>query len=187
MTPNYQAQVEALRLLVEEQTVECPACHNIGGFDWERSPYFDGRPGGRELDPNCGYTGRIPDPLYATLREALRVECTRHEWADSSYTRCVRCWIVWPRDGSRIPPTGYVTRNVKGCTSSMVAGLIVVPAAMALVAGLVVGIISVEAALEIWEVKKNWLVKVFDSSDPATYAIATVTEAIQQRAAREAP
>ena len=92
------------------------------------------------------------DPLYTSLREALRVSKPVCGVSD-----CGTCELA------------YYTRNVEGCTSSMVAGLIA-------------GNTPHELIWPAWGTRANWLETVFLDSDPAAYALNYVTAAIQRRA-----
>ena len=87
----------------------------------------------------------ISDPLYDPLREALREPST----------------------------FGYVTRNVEGCTSAMVAGLIV---------GCLMPKLWLVLFSEHISLRREWFLSVFDDPDPAAFALDYVTEAIERRA-----
>ena len=162
-TTSYQPAVEALRQLVEKQTVKC--LHQGWPCTCDsKEPYLP---------------GRIPDPLFNPLREALREKCPCLV-ADPSSTymsyeehpiACKRCYLRGHHSDKECQcnGTGYVTRTVEGLPSSAVAGLIV-------------GNTPIDVIMSSW----LWVVLVFQDEAPATYAITTVTEAIQRRG-QEAP
>ena len=163
---NYQPAVEALRQLVEAPTVVCP--HGLK--DEHGHPVV--------LCAKCLGTGRIPDPLFNLLREALREKCPCGPIDGTVWVArmCNNC-LGTTRTGLVHEPTcsrcigGYITRNVEGWPSSAVAGLIVDAAPRDL--------IRYHLVFRDWE---HWLVYVFNCLDPADGAIADVTEAIQRRA-----
>ena len=161
---NYQPAVEALRQLVEAPTVVCP--HGLK--DEHGHPVV--------LCAKCLGTGRIPDPLFNLLREALREKCPCGPIDGTVWVArmCNNC-LGTTRTGLVHEPTcsrcigGYITRNVEGWPSSAVAGLIA-------------GNTPHELIWPAWGTRANWLETVFLDSDPAAYALNYVTEAIQWRA-----